>query len=122
MSEDAAAIPADIQAAFESLAAGIAELPSSFTLPIDPPIPHSGTAYDQIILREPKADHVRKAEEQLRNGPHLPHNRRNYEMHLVANVSGAPFAVVQQIGVARLNVAMAYLNSFLDYGQGTGAI
>lgn len=115
-------IPPDILAAFEALAAGIAEVPASFTLPLDPPIPHSGTTYSEITLREPKADQVRRAEEHLRNGPLLPHNRRNYEMHLVANVSGAPFAVVQQIGIARLNVAVSYLNAFLGYGQGTGLI
>lgn len=112
----------DVRSAFEALVAGIADLPATLTLPIEPAIRHQGADYTRIELREPKADQVRRAEEQLRSGPGLPHNRRNYEIQLVSAVAGVPFAVAQQMGVATLNVAMGYLDAFLAYGRGIGGI
>ncbi len=109
----------DISGALFSLVEGLSEIPESFTVPIAP-IAHAGTTYTEIVLREPKSDHVRRAQEQLRTGPSLPHNVTNYEMHLIANVSGAPFEVVRQMGVARRRVAMTYLDLFLGYGPGIG--
>jgi hypothetical protein len=109
--------PLDLSGAFHEVVEGLANIPSSFTLTLAEPIAHAGTTYSELVLREPKADQVRQAEEQLRTGAHLPSNTRNYEMHLIAKASGAPFGVVQQIGIARLNVAMGYLRLFLAYGR-----
>lgn len=110
----------DLTGALHEVVDGLANLPASLTIPLDPPIAHAGTSYTQIILQEPKADQVRQAEEQLRAGAHIPHNQTNYRMHLISKVSGVPFAVAQQMGIARLNTAMGYLNLFLAYGRGTG--
>jgi hypothetical protein len=110
----------DLTGALHEVVDGLANLPASLTIPLDPPIEHAGGTYNQIVLQEPKADQVRQAEEQLRAGAHIPHNQTNFRMHLVSKVAGVPFAVAQQMGVARLNMAMGYLNLFLAYGRGTG--
>src|ERR1700743_2703075 len=87
------------EALFAEMLAGINELPASFTVPIEPPIKFNGVDYAELVLREPSTDQVRRAEEQLKFGE-MPHARRNYIMHLIANVSGVPFPVVQKMGVA----------------------
>lgn len=111
-----------VSEAFDGLLAGIAALPDSLTIPIEPPIAFQGANYTQIVLREPKIDHVRQAQEQLRSGQNIPHNETNYRMHLVSKVAGVPFPVVQQMGVSRINAAMAFLNLFMFAGLGTGSI
>lgn len=111
-----------VSEAFDGLLAGLAALPDSLTIPIEPPIVWQGTTCSQLVLHEPKIDHVRQAQEQLRNGASMPHNETNYRMHLIAKVSGVPFPVVQQMGVSRINAAMAFLNLFMFAGLGTGSI
>lgn len=110
------------EAALQELLAGVAELPSSLTIPLEPPIEIPGIGkYDQLVVREPTADEVRQAEEQLRAGEHLPHARRLYQIHLVAKCSGAPVPIVQKLGVAKLQIAYGYVSLFLGAGLGIGA-
>ena len=111
----------DPTAMFEEVLQNLADLPATMTLPLDPPIEFNGGQYSSLTLREPTADEARKAEEQLRSNPMLPHNRRNRQIHLVSLVSGVPVPVIQKLGVSKLQTAMVYLNLFLDVGHGTGA-
>lgn len=112
--------PQDPLAMFDAMAAAVAELPASWSIPLSPSVSFNNQEYTELSLREPTADEVRKAEEHLRAGPMLPHCRRNYQMNLIAMVSGLPLPVVQKIGVAKVQMAMAYLGLFLAAGQGTG--
>lgn len=106
--------------AFADLLQAVADYPASLSIPLVPPVTFDGREYAEITLREPTAEEVRQAEEQLRVGAMLPHAQRNYKIHLVQRASGAPLAVVSKMGVGRLEAAMAYLNLFLRVGQGTG--
>lgn len=105
---------------FAELLEGIGELPSSLTIPLSPEITFGQQTFAELILREPTADQVRQAEEQLRTGPHMPSNQRQYQMHLISKVADVPYPVVQKMPIARLNVAMAFLNLFLSVGPGIG--
>ncbi|MDE2342916.1 MAG: phage tail assembly protein [Betaproteobacteria bacterium] len=115
--QDTAGAPIDLSGALHEVVEGLKELPPEFILEFAEPIPCNGNSYTCITLREPKGDQVRQAEEMLRSGPTLPHNIRNFEMHLIAKVSEAPFPVIQKMGQARINIAMQYLRLFLAYGR-----
>jgi len=106
--------------AFADLLQGLSDFPPQLSIPLVPAITFDGREYSEITLREPTAEEVRQAEEQLRVGAMLPHARRNYQIHLVQRASGVPLAVVSKMGVGRLEAAMAYLNLFLRVGQATG--
>ena len=97
-----------------------AEIPSSYTVTLDPPVKYDGRDYRELVLREPRAGEVRQADEQVRNGATMS-NLRNREHHLIAKVSGVPFPVVEQAGVSRITLAMAYLNRFLAPAPETSA-
>jgi hypothetical protein len=92
----------------------------SFTLILSKPVNFDGREYAQLILQEPSAKTVLRAEEHLRNGASFP-AMRNREIHLVALTAGVPVPVVEQIKISDLNRGMAYINPFLTAGQATGA-
>jgi hypothetical protein len=95
--------------------------PSTYCIPIDPPIEFQGGKFDQLVLREPRTGEVRMADELVRTlGKPSEHTNRN--IHLIAKVAGVPVPVVEQAGVTRTNIAMAYLSLFLGYGPVTGEI
>jgi Phage tail assembly chaperone proteins, E, or 41 or 14 len=96
------------------------ELPEpSFTIDLEPPVVWNGGEFKQLVLREPRTGEVRQADEQLRGGI-TQAGLQLRSIHLVSKVSGVPVPVIELMGISRLNLAMAYLGPFLNFGPKTG--
>ena len=46
---------------------------------------------------------------------------RGYQMHLVCNTAGVPFALVGKLPVSVLNAAASYVQGFIVAGRRTGS-
>lgn len=91
----------------------------TWELVIETPVTHQGRQYASLSLGEPTTGAIRKAQGQFRNGSG-PQAARAYQMHLVANTTGVPYAVVGQLPVSTLNAAATYLQGFSSAGRRTG--
>lgn len=116
---DAAAKPQDIAEAFAGIIEGAAELPPSLTIPIDP-IPHAGTDYTEITVREPTQKQRMQAAEKLRTNFGPEAGEANYWTWMIHLTSGVPHEVISRVGVSRINIARRYIELFLDYGLQIG--
>lgn len=93
--------------------------PATFTLEIDPAVSFEGRDYRELILREPTAKEVLRADELLRNGT-TPAAIRNREIHLMSFCAGVPLPVIEKLRISTHNRGMSYILPFLTDGQETG--
>lgn len=91
----------------------------SWELPLDHPVTFQGREYATLSLGEPTTGAIRKAQGQFRNGSG-PQAARAYQMHLVTNTAGVPYAVVGQLPVSTLNAAATFIQGFSSAGRTTG--
>ena len=89
-------------------------------LPLPESLTVTGISYSEISLAEPTVGMRRKAESALRTGA-TSANARQYQLILVAQASGIPFAAVEKFPVSALNDAEAFLRGFIEPGRRTGS-
>ena len=88
---------------------------------LDPPIKRDdGGTVTEILLREPTAGQVRAAESNLRNGIN-PQSLREYQLSLVAAVSGISRKVIDQVPIHQLVEGADYLQNFITPPPKTGS-
>lgn len=92
----------------------------SLDVPLLEPLTVTGISYSEISLAEPTVGMRRKAESALRTGA-TSANARQYQLILVAQASGIPFAAVERFPVSVLNDAEAFLRGFIEPGRRTGS-
>jgi hypothetical protein len=89
---------------------------------LDPPItvPGGGT-FTELTLGEPKAIHVLNAEKHLKGAAIGAVDIRMYQLTLVSQQTGIPFATLRDnFPISVLNEAARYLQDFVEAGQPTG--
>lgn len=79
---------------------------------IDPPIEAGNQKYDVLRLREPLGGEVLAAEEHYRSGINM-YSVRLYNITLISRVSGWPEKAVKALPVSTLELASAYLATFV---------
>lgn len=94
-------------------------LAPSLDLEIGHAVSYGAASATMLLLREPNVGQRRRAETALRTGT-SPAASRRYQLILVAEVSGVPFAAVGGVPVSVLNRAEAYLRGFIEPGPATG--
>ena len=94
------------------------ELPPELLIYLDPPISFGGKEADVIALREPKVCEVLQADKHLKSAV-TTEAIRNYQVALIAAVSGLQRQHIEQLPIRKLNEAAKYLQGFLDAGQET---
>ncbi|MFC0407916.1 phage tail assembly protein [Roseomonas elaeocarpi] len=106
-------------AGLEGLGEDTADRPDEWEIELPTELSYQGVQYATLRLSEPTTGGVRKAQGQLRKGVG-PQSMRAYQMWLVANASGVPFQVIQQLPVSTLNAAATYVQGFIEPGRATG--
>lgn len=94
--------------------------PDQLDLALPAPLVSGGVTYERLSLCEPTVGMRRRAETALRGGATVA-NARHYQIVLVAEASGLPFDVAEQLPVSMLNDAQAYLQGFIQPGRRTGS-
>ena len=92
----------------------------TWELELPAPIHFSGRDYASLSLCEPTTGAVRKAQGQFRVSTGAQ-AARGYQMHLVCNTAGVPFALVGKLPVSVLNAAASYVQGFIVAGRRTGS-
>lgn len=92
-------------------------LPTTLSIPIEPPIVVKGQPYASLELREPRVSEVKTAEE-LMGSLATPASLLNSEAKLVALVAGWPDLAVDELRASLLNQAAAFLDGFEQRGRG----
>lgn len=88
-------------------------------LPIGAKLTSGAISYDKLTLREPTVGQRRKAETAIAAGRTAASGRR-YQMILVSEASGVPYALAEQLPVSVLNAAEAFVLGFIEGGPKTG--
>ena len=105
-----------------------AELPDApgenetdLVIALDPPLRSNGGEVHELVLREPKAGELRKAEDLLgKQASPLPGPVRKYQAKLIEQVTGLGPLVVGQLPISKSKEAMRFLEGFEKSAQETG--
>ena len=103
-----------------SVRRGPEQPPPSLEIDLPEPVAFGGVTYRSLTLAEPTVGMRRRAETAMRTGQTAA-NARQYQIILVAEAAGVPFAAVETMPVSALNAAQAYLQGFIEPGPPTGS-
>lgn len=81
-------------------------------------IEHNGIRITEVVLHEPTAVEVMRAEIELKNM--TPETIRRYQIRLVSEVSKHKVPLIERLPIQKLNEASRYLQAFVEAGPETG--
>ena len=96
------------------------ERSQTLDLTIDPPIVLNEKTYEHMHLHEPNGFQQVNAEKELATGMNV-YTLRNYQIMLVALVSGWPRVAVERMPIRQIQEAFDFLAPFTQVGPATGA-
>ncbi len=104
-----------------NMAESMPEPAGSMVIELDPPIEVGGGKWDRLILREPTAGEVMRAEAEMK-GAVTADGVRRYQIALLSAVAGVDRRVIERLPISRLNEGWQFLAGFIEAGLKTGAI
>lgn len=96
--------------------------PLTMVIPLSPPLEHDGKSWDHLILREPRAAELRRAEQKMSpDGRATLAALTNKRLLLIEEVTAIPARAVHKLPHSVASRAGAYLEGFSLRGRRTGA-
>lgn len=102
-----------------ALGNGVARLPETLDIELDPPIEWNNSTYHQIHLEEPTGHMVERAEAELAGNMNV-HTMRKYQIALVSQASNTPRQVIERMRISQIVEASDFLQRFIASGRATG--